>query len=190
MLVTSLASYEKYQQDKAWTWEHQALVRARVVAGDPVVAARFEQIRRAVLAKPRDKEKLLSDVLEMREKMRANLDKSKQGQFDLKQGHGGIVDIEFMVQYGVLAYAHEHESLLNYTDNIRLLMLLAAGGVMPADKADVLVLAYQTYRGRVHRLKLDEQPGLVSDEEYAELRQGVREIWDYWMLQRHAADNP
>jgi len=189
MLVTSLGSYEKYQLDKAWTWEHQALVRARVVAGDPAVAARFEQIRRAVLAKPRDKGKLLSEVLEMREKMRTKLDKSKPGQFDLKQGRGGIVDIEFMVQYGVLAYAREHESLLNYTDNIRLLMLLSAGGVMPADRADVLVLAYQTYRGRLHRLKLDEQPGLVGDDEYTELRQGVRDIWDYWMLERHAADN-
>ena len=189
MLVTSLSSFEKYQSDKAWTWEHQALVRARVVAGDPAIAASFNRIRKSVLAKPRDKDKLLAEVIEMREKMRTSLDKGKQGQFDLKQGHGGIVDIEFMVQYGVLAYAHGHEVLLNYSDNIRLLMVLAAEGVMVAERADALVLAYQTYRGRLHRLKLDEQPGLVADEEYTELRQGVGEIWDYWMLEAHAADN-
>ena len=189
MLVTSLSAFEKYQLEKAWTWEHQALMRARVVAGDPAIAARFNQIRNTVLGQERDRDKLLAEVIQMREKMRTSLDKGKQGLFDLKQGRGGIVDIEFMVQYGVLAYASAHEALLNYTDNIRILMVLAAEGLMPAEQADILTRAYQTYRGRLHRLKLDEQPGLVNDEEYTELRHEVGKIWDYWMLAAQAANN-
>ena len=118
----------------------------------------------------------------MRDRMRGQLDKSKEGLFDLKQGSGGIVDIEFMVQYGVLAYAHEFPELRTWTDNIRLLMVMAASGVMTSAQVEALTEAYKTYRGRLHRLKLDEQAGMVEDTEYKELRESVIQIWNEWML--------
>ena len=114
--------------------------------------------------------------------MRKELDKGKARLFDLKQGPGGIVDIEFMVQYGVLAFAHDYPELRTWTDNIRLLMVMAAVGVMAAGQVDILTEAYKTYRGRLHRLTLDEQPGLVSDHDYPELRTAVSQVWHDWML--------
>ena len=182
MLVSSLKSFVQYQQDKAWTWEHQALVRARFVAGDFSIGELFLKVRAEVLGKQRDAATLKKEVLQMRERMRKELDKGKAGRFDLKQGQGGIVDIEFMVQYGVLAYAHEHRELLAWTDNIRLLLVMAAVGIMPAQSVDILTEAYKTYRGRLHRLKLDEQPGLVADDEYTDLRSVVADVWNDWML--------
>ena len=188
MLVSSLKSFVQYQQDKAWTWEHQALVRARCVAGDPLIGEQFVTVRADVLAEQRDRSALKTEVLEMRDRMRKELDKAKAGQFDLKQGRGGIVDIEFMVQYGVLAFAHEYQELRAWTDNIRLLMVMAAVGVMPAEQVDILVGAYQRYRGRLHRLTLDEQPGLVSDEEYTDSRTAVMQVWQDWMAQAASQD--
>ncbi len=181
MLVSSLKSFVQYQQDKAWTWEHQALVRARFVAGDSVLGEQFLNVRGEVLTKKRDQQALKKEVLEMRDRMRKELDKGKVGQFDLKQGQGGIVDIEFMVQYGVLAFANDYQELQAWTDNIRLLMVMAAVGVMRAEQINVLMEAYKTYRDRLHRLTLDEQPGLVSAEEYHVLRTGVIKVWRDWM---------
>ena len=183
MLVSSLNAFEAYQQEKAWTWEHQALVRARVITGDSVIARRFAAIRRQTLGQARDPLALRQEVLDMREKMQTSLDKGKAGLFDLKQGRGGIVDIEFMVQYGVLAFAHAHPALLDYTDNIRILERLAQAGVMHDTDAEYLSETYRTYRDRVHRLKLQEQPALVPDTEFAEQRRGVRQIWSAWLEQ-------
>lgn len=181
LLVTNLKSYRDYQLKKAWLWEHQALVRARVVTGDPKIAEQFENIRREVLSQQRDKENLRKEVLDMRNLMRKELSKEKKGLFDLKQGLGGIVDIEFMVQYGVLAWAFERPALLEYTDNIRLLEALALANLMA--KADVKVLseAYQTFRSRLHKMALQEQPGLVDIEEYSELSLAVQQIWQHWL---------
>lgn len=181
MLVSSLAAYEAYQTEKAWTWEHQALVRARVVAGDPMIAERFEAIRRRVLSRQRDLSVLRNEVREMREKMRSTLDKSSAEQFDVKQGPGGIVDIEFMVQYGVLAHAHAHAALVDYTDNIRILERLAQAGVMTQEDAGFLSETYRTYRDSTHRLKLQEQVTLVPAQQFAAQREGVRRIWAAWL---------
>ena len=181
MLVTNLKTFRDYQLEKAWLWEHQALVRARVVAGDPIIAEKFTDIRREVLSQKRDKAVLRQEVIDMRNRMRKELSKDKQGQFDLKQGAGGIVDIEFMVQYGVLAWAHEKLDLLEYTDNIRLLESLGTAGLM--EKADVEILsdAYRTFRARLHKMALQEQPGLVDAEEYSELATAVKQIWQNWL---------
>ncbi|MDH5445831.1 MAG: bifunctional [glutamate--ammonia ligase]-adenylyl-L-tyrosine phosphorylase/[glutamate--ammonia-ligase] adenylyltransferase [Gammaproteobacteria bacterium] len=184
MLVSGLKSFTQYQLEKAWTWEHQALVRARFVAGDPAVGDQFNSVRADILGEERDCQQLHKDVLEMRDRMRGQLDKSKQGLFDLKQGRGGIVDIEFMVQYGVLAFAHKYPELRTWTDNIRLLMVMAAGRVMSPEQVDKLTEAYKTYRGRVHRLKLDEQSGLVPENEYMDLRESIIRVWDEWMLKQ------
>jgi glutamate-ammonia-ligase adenylyltransferase len=181
LLVTNLKSYRDYQLKKAWLWEHQALVRARVVAGDPKIAKQFTVIRREVLSQQRDKENLRKEVLDMRIRMRKELSKEKKGQFDLKQGAGGIVDIEFMVQYGVLAWANEKPELLEYTDNIRLLGALAAADLMVKADVEVLGDAYRTFRARLHKMALQEQPGLVDAEEYSELSAAVRQIWLAWL---------
>ncbi|MCW8901385.1 MAG: bifunctional [glutamate--ammonia ligase]-adenylyl-L-tyrosine phosphorylase/[glutamate--ammonia-ligase] adenylyltransferase [Gammaproteobacteria bacterium] len=181
LLVTNLKSYRDYQLKKAWLWEHQALVRARVVAGDPVIAEKFAAIRREVLSQQRDRTVLRQEVIDMRNRMRKELSKDKEGQFDLKQGVGGIVDIEFMVQYGVLAWAHEKPDLLEYTDNIRLLAGLAAAGLMAKADVEVLSDAYRTFRARLHKMALQEQPGLVDAEEYSDLSASVQRIWQNWL---------
>ncbi len=181
LLVTNLKSYRDYQLKKAWLWEHQALVRARVVAGDPQIAEQFAIIRREVLSQQRDKENLRKEVIEMRNRMRKELSKEKKGQFDLKQGAGGIVDIEFMVQYGVLAWANEKPDLLEYTDNIQLLESFVATGLMEKADAEILSKAYRTFRARLHKMALQEQPGLVDAEEYSELSTAVRHIWLHWL---------
>ena len=181
LLVSSMQAFDKYQCEQAWTWEHQALVRARVVAGCPVAAKRFEGIRQRVLCAERDETTLRKDVLAMREKMLEHLtDSSGDGGFAIKQDRGGIVDIEFMVQYGVLRWASRHGELTRYTDNMRLLETLAALELMPAQDAGLLREAYLAYRSAAHRLALRNERIQVDAAEFAELRDGVRAIWNNW----------
>jgi len=182
MLVSSLDAFDEYQNKMAWTWEHQALLRARPIAGDPVVAERFQQIRRAVLSQKRDPYSLCREVVEMREKMRSSLDKSTQDQFDLKQGVGGIADIEFMVQYAVLRWAHSYPDLLDWTDNIRLLDGLAKYELFAQAEVESLADAYRSFRSASHRLILQEKPALVSQNELGAEREKVKEIWGRVML--------
>jgi glutamate-ammonia-ligase adenylyltransferase len=177
MLVTSLEAFERYQKNDAWTWEHQALLRARAVAGDPVVIARFEVIRREVLGQPRDPEKLRNEVRDMREKMRESLDKSKPGQFDIKQGRGGIADIEFMVQYCVLRWANQYPDLLEWTDNIRFLETLEKHRLLEGHAAGSLADCYRSLRAAYHRNALSELPGLIDDSQLLAERAMVQEIW-------------
>ncbi|MGH8033167.1 MAG: bifunctional [glutamate--ammonia ligase]-adenylyl-L-tyrosine phosphorylase/[glutamate--ammonia-ligase] adenylyltransferase, partial [Luteimonas sp.] len=120
LLVSTLASYGDYQRHRAWTWEHQALVRARCVAGDPGLCAEFEHIRAATLGRARDDDALRSDVAAMRQRMRAELDRSDAHGFDLKQGEGGLVDLEFLLQYLVLRDAAHATALLASRDTPRL----------------------------------------------------------------------
>ncbi|MET0068365.1 MAG: bifunctional [glutamate--ammonia ligase]-adenylyl-L-tyrosine phosphorylase/[glutamate--ammonia-ligase] adenylyltransferase [Candidatus Thiodiazotropha sp.] len=181
MMVSSLETFETYQRNNAWTWEHQALVRARVVAGDERVGSRFAQIRRAVLGQPRDARKLRHEVLEMREKMRASLDRSDTREFDLKQGVGGIVDIEFMVQYTVLRWAYEHPDLLTWTDNIRILETLVKLGLLNDQAAERLMGIYKVLRAVYHRSALQELPSRVDRERLTEERTLVQEIWSCLM---------
>jgi glutamate-ammonia-ligase adenylyltransferase len=176
-LVPSLGMFEKYQDNEAWVWEHQALVRARAVAGDPEVIARFNAIRHRILTLERDPEKLRVEVVGMREKMRASLDQSGGEEFHIKQGVGGLVDIEFMVQYGVLRWAHDYPDLTEWTDNARLLERLAQHNLMPGKSAEQLWNAYQVYRNVVHRRSLQEQGSLASAAQLSEERSMVRDIW-------------
>jgi glutamate-ammonia-ligase adenylyltransferase len=176
-LVASLASFEQYQHNDAWTWEHQALVRARAIAGDPVVSERFSAIRHEVLRLPRDPGKLLGDVRSMRHKMRDSLDRSDAGHFHIKHGTGGLVDIEFLVQYAVLRWAHEHPDLTEWTDNARLLERLAERRLLPEKAAEQLWNAYQLYRGVVHRRALQKADSRVTADQLVEERAMVRDIW-------------
>ena len=177
MLVRSLKSFAVYQAADAWTWEHQALVRARPVAGDRLLAERFDQVRREVLCMERDPDTLRKDVREMRERMRENLDKTRDGRFDLKQGHGGIADIEFMVQYSVLRWAAQHPDLADWTDNVRLLETLERLDLMPGNAAQDLTGAYKELRAAYHRSALQEQPTTIPGDRLVEPRERVRTLW-------------
>jgi len=182
LLVSSLRAFINYQDEKAWTWEHQALVRARVVAGDARLAAAFDAERHAVLARSRDIAVLRQEVREMRDKMRAHLSSEAPGKgghgFALKHDRGGIVDIEFMVQYAVLAWAHESPELTRYPDNIRILEGLANRGLLPSDAATGLRDAYLQYRARGHRLALANREAKVSDDEFLPERALVTHWWN------------
>jgi glutamate-ammonia-ligase adenylyltransferase len=177
LLVSSLGAFETYQKNEAWTWEHQALLRARPIAGDAQVAGRFESIRREVLGRVRDAERLRAEVREMREKMRATLDRSGNGRFDVKQGLGGVADIEFMVQYLALRWAHQHSALLDWTDNIRQLETLARLGLLEGDTAKRLMDAYRSFRAVIHRSALQEEPALAPGGVLAPERQLVQGLW-------------
>jgi [glutamine synthetase] adenylyltransferase / [glutamine synthetase]-adenylyl-L-tyrosine phosphorylase len=178
LLVTSLGAFEKYQLENAWTWEHQALLRARVVAGDSELAAQFEDIRRRVLAMEREPATLRTDVVEMREKMRSHLgSKGKPDQFHLKQDAGGMVDIEFIVQFIVLRHAHRFPELTTYTDNIRILEAIAARGLLTSQQVRDLTETYIFYRSMGHRLNLQGQSNLVALDEISARRQLVQSIW-------------
>ena len=130
-LVSSLASYTEYQRERAWTWEHQALVRARGVAGDASLLADFEQVRAQTLGRERDPATLYADVLKMRGRMRTELDRSDAARLDLKQGAGGVVDLEFLLQTGVLARSAQHAALLEPRDTPSLIDALAVAGFLP-----------------------------------------------------------
>ncbi|WP_347338199.1 bifunctional [glutamate--ammonia ligase]-adenylyl-L-tyrosine phosphorylase/[glutamate--ammonia-ligase] adenylyltransferase [Chromatium okenii] len=185
MLVRSLTAFAAYQETDAWTWEHQALVRARPVAGDPVLAQQFEAVRRAVLCRQRDPAQLQREVREMREKMRVNLDKTTAHRFDLKQGVGGIADIEFMVQYAVLRWAAEHSALVEWTDNIRLLDTLARLGLLPGHTAQMLTDAYKTLRAIYHRNALTQQPQTIAADQLLVEREQVRMLWQVLLDSNH-----
>ncbi len=177
LLVSSFEAFTEYQRHQAWTWEHQALVRTRMVAGPAVLAERFQTIRREVLQQDHDPVALRREVREMRERMRTELDSSTAEVFDLKQGRGGIADIEFMVQYEVLANARHCPDLLIFTDNIRQLDGLERLGILSAADADQLRNAYRGLRRRVHQLKLQEQPAQVSNDVARDKRDSVVRIW-------------
>ena len=182
LLVSSESAFEQYQQQNAWTWEHQALIRARFVAGCDSVAKRFKQIRHAVLKQPRDSHALRKEVIEMREKMRSTLSNKKAGYFDLKHGVGGIVDIEFIVQFGVLENANNHPALLAYTDNIRLLETLNKIGFLSDSQQKGLDEAYQAYRKASHHASLAENPKMVLVEEVEHHVQLVTSVWDEMII--------
>ena len=183
ILATSLDAFDRYQHTDAWTWEHQALLRARPVAGDPLLIEQFQTIRRSVLSRARDPDRLRTEVTEMREKMRVSLEKSKAGLFDLKQGKGGIADIEFMVQYLVLRWANKHPDLLEWTDNIRLLEGLNRHRLLEGDEVSLMTDSYKELRAAYHRNTLGGHPGVVATSELVSEREAVAQLWRHLMLQ-------
>lgn len=177
ILVNAIDALETYLREKAWTWEHQALVRARAIAGDASLCRAFTGLRRRILLLERDPDRLKSEVKEMRERMRRELGSKAPGRIDLKQGAGGIADIEFMVQYGALCWASKLGEHIDYTDNIRLLEGFAAAGLLPGDDVRLLMDAYRAFRGRVHETALQEQESVLDEDELEDYRQGVIRIW-------------
>ncbi|MCU0833836.1 MAG: bifunctional [glutamate--ammonia ligase]-adenylyl-L-tyrosine phosphorylase/[glutamate--ammonia-ligase] adenylyltransferase [Chromatiaceae bacterium] len=181
LLVRSFDAFAAYQSKDAWTWEHQALVRARPIAGDAALAEHFAAVRREILCRERDPQTLRREVREMRARMRRELDKGRAGRFDLKQGRGGIADIEFMVQYAVLRWASAHPDLADWTDNIRLLETLSRHALLPGDAAAELTFAYKALRAAYHRSALQEEPTVVPDGELRVERERVAELWNQLM---------
>jgi glutamate-ammonia-ligase adenylyltransferase len=177
LLVSSLEAYETYQMHSAWTWEQQALCKARGIAGDSRVAAKFARIREKSLSRPRDSEALRTEVRDMREKMRETLGAGNPALFNVKHDFGGIVDIEFLVQFGVLSGAHQRQELTEWTDVVRQLDSLTAAGFLAPDDAGFLRQAYCRFRDRTHRAALQEAPPVVSADEFPEVRARVQRIW-------------
>lgn len=185
LLVTTTASFEKYQKEQAWTWEHQALARARGVAGSSSTLTRFESIREAILAKARDPHALRQEVVDMREKMRASLgtpEGRREEVFHIKHDPGGIVDIEFLVQYLMLAHSAEHRQLTRWSDNIRQMEELGEAGILPVEDTEKLREVFITLRSTIHRRALQNLNSQVEAGAFEQERAFVRALWQRIMI--------
>jgi glutamate-ammonia-ligase adenylyltransferase len=181
LLVTSVAAFEQYQEQEAWTWEHQALLHARAVAGAAPLMAEFERVRMSVLERHVRRGSLRDDVRAMRERMRRELSKARPGEFDIKQDAGGIADIEFLAQYWSLVWARDYPPVARYSDTIRQLESVASAALVPQATVDVLTAAYRAYRVRAHHLSLEERPAIVQEGELAAERAAVTAVWQATM---------
>ncbi|MDF4738439.1 bifunctional [glutamate--ammonia ligase]-adenylyl-L-tyrosine phosphorylase/[glutamate--ammonia-ligase] adenylyltransferase [Vibrio parahaemolyticus] len=180
LLVSPTDAFDDYQHQDAWTWEHQALVRARMIYGDEPLAIAFHNTRHDVLCKPRDEQTLKKEVVEMREKMRDHLGGKKSGRFMIKQDVGGITDIEFLAQYLVLNYSHEKPKLTRWCDNVRIYETLIAQGVMEEDQAMQLIRAYTTMRNEIHHRNLLNLDADVVEDKFVAEREWVKQAWNQW----------
>ncbi|ENL1284796.1 bifunctional [glutamate--ammonia ligase]-adenylyl-L-tyrosine phosphorylase/[glutamate--ammonia-ligase] adenylyltransferase [Vibrio parahaemolyticus] len=180
LLVSPTDAFDDYQHQDAWTWEHQALVRARMIYGDQPLVIAFHNTRHDVLCKPRDEQTLKKEVVEMREKMRDHLGGKKSGRFMIKQDVGGITDIEFLAQYLVLNYSHEKPKLTRWCDNVRIYETLIAQGVMEEDQAMQLIRAYTTMRNEIHHRNLLNLDADVVEDKFVAEREWVKQAWNQW----------
>lgn len=183
LMVSSFDAFSRYQRNDdglgAWVWETQALTRARFSCGDTALGQRFEDERAVVLARPRDPAALRTEVLAMRQRM---LDghPNTSSQFDLKHDRGGMVDIEFIVQYLVLAHAHARPQLLRNAGNIALLQMAGALGLVDDALAREVADAYRTFRSLQHRLRLNgAERARVAPDEVAAATGAVRRLWQH-----------
>ncbi|MGL5291939.1 MAG: bifunctional [glutamate--ammonia ligase]-adenylyl-L-tyrosine phosphorylase/[glutamate--ammonia-ligase] adenylyltransferase, partial [Vibrionaceae bacterium] len=196
LLITSMASFANYQREKAWTWEHQTLVRARAIFGDEKMCQQFEALREEILCTPRALETLKEQVHAMRQKMRehqrAPADKSslQYWLFTLKQGRGGIIDIEFLAQFWVLAFAHKVPKIATWSDNMRILDDLALHEIVDAAQVQSLQSAYLCLRTEIHRVSLlqaDPNAGLsealppAAESSFKAVFAAVEAVWQQWL---------
>jgi glutamate-ammonia-ligase adenylyltransferase len=178
LLVTSLAGFDRYQRKDAWTWEHQALLRSRSVAGPVALSESFERVRIEVLTEATDRATLKQEVTKMRRRMREELTTGTRELFDLKQDPGGLADIEFLIDYQVLAHADCYPELVRYPDNVRQLEALEATGLMPAATCASLKADYLALRARTHELALADGGKSVPIGDFAELRERIVGVWN------------
>ncbi len=186
MLVSSLEAFGKYQRNEAWIWEHQALVRTRAVAGDKALTQKFEELRKDILATKRDQSELKTEVTKMRQKMREHLmsielDATGEPMFHLKHGHGGIVDIEFLMQFGVLAYAHEHPEITEFTDNVRISESLEKAEYLSGQEGHDLREAYKLLRKAAHSRAFLSERSFVPTKLVDPHKEPVITLWKNWM---------
>ncbi|MCP4323161.1 MAG: bifunctional [glutamate--ammonia ligase]-adenylyl-L-tyrosine phosphorylase/[glutamate--ammonia-ligase] adenylyltransferase [Alteromonadales bacterium] len=183
-LVAGMVGYEKYLHNDAWTWEHQALVRSRCVFADELLLFEFNALREAVLSLPREQQSLAKDVSDMRKKMRDHLNRAETGQFDLKQSAGGMVDIEFIAQYLVLAHAAEADrSLCKWSDNLRIFEECKEQQLLTEEQERSLTNAYCVIRDAAHRLTLNKQTRIVDEQRFRQEQQAVIKIWEQFFAQ-------
>jgi glutamate-ammonia-ligase adenylyltransferase len=177
LLVSPIATFEKYQRTSAWLWEHQALTRARFCAGDTAIGARFETLREAVLLQTRDAKKLGEEICAMRKRMH-DAHPNRSAEFDVKHDAGGMIDIEFAVQFIVLRYAAEHPALIGDIGNIALLRLAGALGLIDAGLADRVADAYRVFRKLQHQIRMQgEERARVAPQRLAVEIESVRQLW-------------
>jgi glutamate-ammonia-ligase adenylyltransferase len=180
LLITSFDSYANYQQQRgsnaAWTWEHQAMTRARCVLGDATMVQRFDAVREAVITTPRDVAALRTEIIDMRAKL-SRARPVKSGQFDVKHSPGGMVDIEFAVQFLVLAQSAAHPELRANVGNIALLQQAQVCGLLPGLSGDNAALAYRTLRQIQHRARLNEEPTQVDEADVQFEREAGLALW-------------
>ena len=180
MLVNSLDAFRSYLLEKAWVFEHQALTRARFCAGDPELGARFESLRIEILRQPRDLPKLREDVLAMRQRMLDAHATNSAEIFDIKHDPGGLVDVEFIVQYLILGHAHAHDRLCGNLGNIALLGIAADLDLVPRELADPVRTIYREYRRTQHAFRLDGIAGSkVERDAYRQQIDTVRALWSH-----------
>lgn len=177
LLVSSVEAFRKYQFEKAWLWEHQALLRARALTGSKVICEQFEQVRREVLCQVRDPQVVKQEVANMRQKMWETLSSKKETVFDVKKDPGGITDIEFIVQGLILMHAATHPSLVEWSDNIRQLESLQNAGILPAEQAQTLADIYRAMRSCIHTRSLQELDSKVSSDLFKAEREVVQSAW-------------
>lgn len=177
LLAINIETFADYQQEEAWTWEHQALVRSRFVLGDKSLHKRFDEIRADILSQDRNISELTEDISVMRKKMYDNLCKEQPDLFDLKQSRGGIADIEFISQFIVLSKAAEHSQLYLYPDNVRILEQALKLNLLSEEQSEQLTKAYLNYRSSYHLASLNGGPKLVAKEQVSELAETVETIW-------------
>ncbi len=182
LLVSNIQAFAEYQRKEAWTWEHQALLHARSVAGSSELRAEFETIRMEVLANHVRRETLRTEVRSMRERMRKELSRAEDGQFDIKQDAGGVADIEFLAQYWALRWARDYPPVALFSDTIRQLESVASADLVPQLTVDLLIGAYQAYRVRTHHLSLMNEPPIVPACEFGGERAAVIRIWNQAMV--------
>lgn len=177
LLVSSIHAFHDYQQNEAWTWEKQALVRARAVYGETVMRQQFDSIRRAVLSTAQDQQRLKNDVREMREKMYEHLSHTPAGYFDIKKDRGGITDIEFIAQYLMLANAPTTPELTAWSDNVRIFEDMVKYQVISAEIGQRLTEIYVELRNHIHHLNLAGKNSVVEEMPFAEMRTFIGEVW-------------
>jgi glutamate-ammonia-ligase adenylyltransferase len=182
LAFTQIRAFEDYQRKEAWTWEHQALLHSRWVAGDAGLGAEFGRIRREVLMHAVRRETLREDIVAMRERMRTELSRAREGLFDLKQDRGGIADIEFIAQYWVLRFVREHPPLCEFADTIRHLESVGSAALIDHGVIDCLVDAYRRYREAAHHLSLEQKAPIVEPGPFADTRDRVAAIWQQVMV--------
>jgi len=177
LLVSSIEAFERYQEENAWVWEHQALTRARYCAGDRPVGEAFERIRERILRKPRDAAELRGSIVEMRNKLHT-AHPNKSGLFDVKHDAGGMIDIEFAVQYLVLRFSSEFSSLTANLGNIALLKMAAGHGLIDPELAERCRNAYREFRRIQHALRLNgAQYARVPRDKVLSEMESVKELW-------------
>lgn len=181
MLVSTIQAFDEYQKTEAWTWEHQALIRARVIYGDDKIQQIFSRIRHETLCLSRDVSFLKNEVRDMRKKMVQHLAPTQADKFDLKTSSGGITDIEFIAQYLVLRFSHQYPALTRWSDNVRIFELMAKYQVMSEEEAQGLTHAYVTMRNKLHHLALQALPAIVDNDCFIAERECVLKSKIKWL---------